>query len=414
VIGFIYVKDAAVINSFFAEKKQQVQSSLMTGSILPFFSDLDKDDILNFALFGRLSIDSADGTAFQVKNTDSNGTQIEIIRRPPEPSVSNVTVKEFYKHIGITTARQQLMVDSILGTYKEKLEASVLVSENNQIAIHEQLADLNRVMVSSLALSLQPVQRVRFQKLLHDRHAPYTLVTVNTPIRNMPEKMQQKISHHPSSNRYVVISRDTIGIEEMKMDLAEIYPDMQRQATAAQKAVTDRMLQEMTHLQREFEHTLVVSGSEDRKVRILSTGRSFQINFHPRSITSPDVDMTEMVRPRMGHSPTGGRNLNDVTVIGDSAFIFEMTADDDAVRVFRSLPRGEFKFEVLDSSAQSPKVKILFKSHPSRREFEARVKELQLRNEELIDLDSLLNESRKSREEPKKVPLDSEELILDL
>jgi tRNA U54 and U55 pseudouridine synthase Pus10 len=200
----------------------------------------------------------------------------------------------------------------------------------------------------------------------------------------------------------------------MKMDLAEIQPDMQRQAVAAQKAVTGRMLQEMAQLQRQFEHTLVVSGSEDRKVRVLSSDRSFQINFHPRPIASPDADMTDLVRPRMEQLPTVGRSLNDVTVIGDSAFIFEMTADDDAVRVFRRLSRGEFKFEVLDSSAQRSKVKIMFKSLPARKEFEARVKELQLRNEELIDLDSLLKESRNSGEEPKKVLPDSEALILDL
>lgn len=414
VIVFMYIKDAAVINNFFAEKKQQMQTTLMTGSILPFFSNLDNDDILNFALFGRLSIDSAAGTAFQVKNSENDGTQIEIMHRQPNTSVSNVSVKEFYDQIGITTANQQMVVDSILGTYKQKLEASVLVSEHNQIAIHEQLADLNRVMVSSLASSLQPVQRVRFQKLLLAHQAPFALVNMNTPSRRVSENIPPVPSNRSGSNRYVVISRDTIGIEEMKLDLADRVSEVHGQEIAAQKAVTERMLQEMAQLQRQFEQTVVVSGSEDRRVRVLSTDKSFQISFHPRTNPSPDTELFDMVRPRVGQFPTGRRSVNDVRVIGDSAFVFEMTADDDAVRVFRRLPRGEFKFEILDSAVQSPKVKIMFKSLPARKEFEARVKDLQLRDEELIDLDSLLNESKNSRELPQKTVPDSEALILDL
>ena len=90
--------------------------------------------------------------------------------------------------------------------------------------------------------------------------------------------------------------------------------------------------------------------------------------------------------------------MNDGIVIGDSAFTFELSADNDAVRAFRMLPRGEFRFELTDSAARAPKVKIMFKSTPPQKEFDAALQQMKQREEELIDLDSLLRENKKNED----------------
>lgn len=96
----------------------------MTGNILPLFSNLNKDDVLNFALFGSISIDSSNNTSLQVKNTDDKGSQIQIVRNEETPKPA-LTVNDFAAQIGISKDQREV-VDSILGSYQEKLQSAYL------------------------------------------------------------------------------------------------------------------------------------------------------------------------------------------------------------------------------------------------------------------------------------------------
>jgi hypothetical protein len=394
VIGIVYLNDAALFKSFFLSKKNQLHSTLMQGNILPFFTDLNRDDVLNFALFGSLSLDSSNGTSLSVKNSEQEGAQIEIVREESRTDLPPVTVNEFFANVGIDHPHERQVVDSILGTYMQKLQASVLISENNEIAINEQLVDLNRTMVSSIAASLRPSQRLRLQQLLTERHAPYSVVSMNEP--NMePHVLLQKIPKVHSGNRYVVISKDTVGIAEMHMNVDSIWDSMHNRTVEVHKMMTERIFRDIVSLQRQFEHRGTMTGSDDDRVRVYSTGRAFQINLRSPGMQPRDRGLTEMVRPRPALLPPSRRGINDVQVFGDSVFSFELSADHNAVRAIRRLSRGEFRFEIVDSAVQAPKLRIMVKSAPSQKEFDAALQEIQQREMELIDLDSLLNESKK-------------------
>src|SRR3989338_1168285 len=158
--------------------------------------------------------------------------------------------------------------------------------------------------------------------------------------------------------------------------------------------VSEQMLREIAELQRHFEHNIVINGPESNRVRVHSTDNAFQINLETRQALPEEFGAVEMVRPRFApRVPSYRREVNSVTIIGDSVFSFELPADDEALRVFRRLPRGEFRFEMMESDVKSPKMKIMLKSSTSRKEFEAKLKEMRERERELIDLDSLLRES---------------------
>ena len=397
LIGIVYLKDASLFNSFFLVKKNQLQNTLMQGNILPFFSNLNKDDVLNFALFGSLSLDSANGTALTVKNDERDGAQIEIVRERSRKELPPVTMNEFYDNVGLHTVHERQFVDSILETYTRRLQASVLVSENNEIAINEQLVDLNRTMVSSIAASLRPTQRVRLQRLLQERHAPYAVVSVSEP-KLEPHELQRRIPKLHTGNRYVVISKDTIGFAEMHMDMDSINDRLRRQAFAEQRLMTEKMFSEIVEMQRQFENNIVITGPDNNRIRVFSTDRAFQINLQSPGTAPSNTGMYQVVRPRITRPSMPRRTMNDVIVIGDSAFTFELSAADDALRAFRRLPRGEFRFELTDSAAQAPKVKIMFKSAPSQKEFDAALQQMKQREEELIDLDSLLRENKKNED----------------
>lgn len=394
LIGIVYLKDAPLYQSYFRDKKNQLQNTLMQGNIIPFFSHLDKNDVLNFALFGSLPLDSANGTALTVKNDEHDGAQIEIVRDRSGQRLPPVTVKEFYANVGLHAEHERQFVDSMLETYTRKLQASVLVSDKNEIAINEQLADLNRTMVSSIAASLKPTQRARLQRLLLERQAPYAVVSITEP-KLEPHELRQRLPKLPAGNRYVVISKDTVGFAEMTMDVEAINERLRRQAIAEQQMMAERMFKEFAEMQRQFENNIVISGPDNNTIRVFSTDKVFQINLQPPGTAPSYGGMVEVVRPRRVPPTVPRKPLNDVVVIDDSAFTFELSAGEDAVRAFRRLPRGEFRFEIADTSASTPKVRIMFKSTPTRKEIDAVLREMKQREEELIDIDSLLRENKK-------------------
>lgn len=400
LIGSIYLNDAPIFHRFFVEKKNQMESTLLSGEILPFFSNLDKNAVLNFALFGSIPLDSATNTSLQVKNTSDSGSQIEIVHRDPANRNTPVTVADFYEKVGIVKEQQQIIVDSILSAYRQKLQGSVLVSENNEIAIHEQLADLNRAMVSTLAASLEPVQRGRFKKYLEVRQAPYAIVSLDLP-KIESKIIFEKMPTYAKNSRYVVISKDTVGFAEVKMNFDSIRHGTHRRENLEQREMATKLLNDIASLHRQYENSIVVAGSTPNRVRVQSTDRAFQINLEAPS-ANDDFEMVDMVMPRAYVPMTTRRTPSGITVIGDSAFSFDVTGADDIARIFRRMPKGEFRFEVVDSTQHSPKVKITFKSTPGKKEFEEKVKEMRLREQELIDLDSLLRSSEKEHALPPK------------
>lgn len=411
IIGAVTFKDAPLFHRFFVEKKQQVENvyrnNIMTGNILPLFSNLNNDDVLNFALFGSIAIDSSKNTSLQVRNSSDSGSQIQIVRNDI-PAIAPVSVNDFADEIGISH-NQREVVDSILGTYKEKLQASVLVSENDEVAIHAELVQLNRAMVSTIAACLEPPQRSRFKHFLDHRKAPYAVIAVNSP--TVPSHIiLNKIPEATRSNNYVVISPDTVEIAQMTINVDSIRDVARRQGMRNRRVVTERMVAELTERQRRMEENLVGMGMN--KVRVHSSSGAFQIHFdHAVPAGIPAAGMVEMVRPR-SVPVEFNRASASVTVVGDSAFVFDFPVNDPAMRVLRRLPRGEFRFEVIDSVVNDQKLKVMFRTPSAKRRLETTLKEIQRQEEHLIDLDSLLRESEKASEvpvpQPKKHQKDSE------
>lgn len=393
LIGIVTIKDAPLFQKFFIDKKNQAENiyrnNIMTGNILPLFSNLNKDDVLNFALFGSISIDSSNNTSLQVKNTDDKGSQIQIVRNEETPKPA-LTVNDFAAQIGISKDQREV-VDSILGSYQEKLQSAVLVSENDEVAIHAGLVELNRAMVSTIAACLEPPQRSRFRTFLDQRQAPYSVVAVNSP--TVPSHIiLNKIPRLSNGKNYVVISPGTIEIAEMTMNMDSIRDVARRQEMHFRKVITERMVAELTERQRRVEENLVAMGQN--RVRVHSSSGAFQIHFEHSNAAPASVqqyEMVDMVRPRM---PLPDREvIEHMTVNGDSVFSFELPANDRTLQVIKRLPRGEFRFEVVDTVIEGTKMRLMFKVPSKKREFESRMRELKEREQNLIDLDSLLRES---------------------
>lgn len=399
LIGGIYVKDAPMFHRFFQEKKDQVETvagSLMSGNILPLFTNVNKDEVLNFALFGSIPIDSSRTTSLQVKDAGAQGAQIRIVKT--KETVPPVSVDEFAEALGIS-AGQREVVDSILGSYKEKIQNSVLVTDHDAMAIHAELAEMNRSMVTTIAASLEPSQRSRFRRFLDVRKAPYSVVAVNTPtvpshilFRSLP-----KVS---SGKKYVVISPDQVQFAEVTVDLDSLRSHARQQERRIREVLTERMLAELTETERSFAHPH--SALPDDGVRVQATGGALQIHFEAAP-SSPfaDFGMPELVRPRSASSALRPEDGAVLRVNGDSLVSFAMPADVPSMRGLRNVTGGEYRFRVVDSVINGQRVKVFITAPDNKNKLGSILRERAAHPEPLIDLDSLLKESEK---EPAAVP----------
>lgn len=399
VIGTIYFKDADLFKNFFLKKKAQVENSLLSGTILPFFTNLDKDKVLQFALFGNLSLDSNHTTELQVKNEAEKGARIEIASLA-EPRMSDVSLQNFVSEVGMTKSQQQT-VDSLLEKCTERLQASVLIDEHKRLAINEELANLNKVMVSTIAASLEPQQRVKFQNFLEKRNAPYTVVALNTPAA-LPNTVLRHMAAVPRSKKFVVISPDSVSFAELRFNLdsiREMTKNVVRE-NQRERSITLNVVRDMLSKQKMLVEAQSLNA--EYPVRVTQSGDAFQIHFEPGIASMPpisDFSAVEIVRPRTysTHLPKMNRVPNNVIVEDDSSVLFELRADSAAVKILKSLTQKGFQFEFSDSMAMySPTVRLRITPN-QRKRIEQRAFEQNKRkkNEDLIDLDSLLEESNK-------------------
>ncbi|MDE3058977.1 MAG: hypothetical protein KGJ59_13580 [Bacteroidota bacterium] len=358
-VGIFLQRDS--LFRFYSEKKKQIQNAysagILQGKILPLFTNLNKDQVLRFALFGTLPLDTEAKTALRFDASSDSGYRIEIAKNNAN-SVPTVTASEFYSALNMTPNQHQI-VDSILGSAKEKIQSSVFVGENSSLAIHSELVNLNRMVMSNIAATLQPRQRVRFKKYLEERHAPFTFVA-NVAPSVPPQKLFRAINATPVNDTYLVLTPDTICFSEIPFNMDSIRKNFE-QALSSLTAIQVR-----THaIVRRFRERSFTPPSGGERFDVRSGEDYFAVELHKNLGDFPDMPMLFKVVPRL---PQG------------------MTASDSLVmRFFRApLPPGGTPFK---GTAQMPQ-----RADRSLKNSERRG----------IDLDSVIENMSKPKPEEKK------------
>ncbi len=211
LIGSVIYENRMSLLHFVTQKSQMVQTvyeeGIMKGSILPLLAHIDNNQVLQFSLLGVLPLDAKQGTSLNIDQNATNGYQIKL-GKTLSGKAKPITVKDFYAEIQATD-QQKDVIDSLFGLARRRIESSVLVSENNAVAIDPGLAQLNRVMVSNIAASLEPFQRVRFGRFLERKDAPYTFVSKKFVPAN-PESIYVEMNRVPANRRFVVVTADSL------------------------------------------------------------------------------------------------------------------------------------------------------------------------------------------------------------
>jgi hypothetical protein len=189
-------------------------------------------------------------------------------------------------------------MDSILTMARDKIQASVLMSDNNTLAIHAELPKLNQMLMSNLAAALGDAQRTRFREFLDRCNAPYTITDRNPAHAGIPSALfYAELRRPPKTDRFFVITPDSAAFSEIRINADSLRVMM---ADAAHRLESAR---ERAHIViREFavrsrhrdnpEFPLTVSGDGDN-ISIRVTGAQTE--------SSPDDILYRLV-PRIPRS----------------------------------------------------------------------------------------------------------------
>ncbi|MBI3577928.1 MAG: hypothetical protein HY089_00790, partial [Ignavibacteriales bacterium] len=220
IVAVVLYQHRSSLLQFAGQQSERVQqayeNNVVKSSLLPWFSNLDKNQVLQFALFGTLPLDAKAETALRVDESAEKGYRIEVGRKQAKPT-PQVTVAELYEQIKPTRVQLQI-IDSLLDLGREEIEASVFIAENRGMAINPNLPKLNRVMLSGITASLEPHQRDRLERFLQNSNAPYK-VAATKALPEKPERIFRQMAGLPRSRTFILVSPDSEAYSNIDVNM---------------------------------------------------------------------------------------------------------------------------------------------------------------------------------------------------
>ena len=364
-VGVLMFQQRSLLTKFFSEKKEEVQQlyqeNIFQGKLLPLFSSLNKDQVLQFAFFGTLPLDAQASTALRVDESKENGARIELSKNESKQH-PQVTVQEFCDVVDATPAQQRI-VDSILTSAKEKIEKSVFLGENKALAVHADLAKFNRMTMSHLAASLDLPQRLKFRNFLKTSHSPYTFAVTGSPSTNLP-RITARAPHAPRTEQFVVITPESCALANINIDIENIDQNLELTAQEFQ-SVNMR-----AHaLIKEFSAHARLPRTPNPSFRVFSGSDYFSVKVENKAFEPSPEDMP-----------------------------FEVTARAPQAVRFRYEAQGLPEIEKFFDDDSQPSIQM-FDNAPRKSSVESRT--FDPRRRRGIDLDSVINLPRDRKSQPR-------------
>ena len=328
VLGGVFMfQNRDQLGEFLSEKSKIVQDvyeqGVLKGSILPLFSNIDKNQVLQFSLLGTLSLDSKQESSLRVDEEAEKGYRIEFGKGKTKQT-KPVTLQNFKDEIQLTS-NQERVIDSMLAVMKDRIESSVLVTEHDALVIDPELSKLNRVMVSNIAASLEPPQRVRFNRFLETRDAPYVVSVQQVRSRERTHQMLVNIHKAHGLQQFVVVTADTVLYARVDVNIDSIrnefeakfkhMPPMMPRADRVMRMLRDRELAGFPRTQALPRSLQVYGDSQAFTIEIEKEMAAPEIAGHPIDVL-PRMRATARSRPLMRGfgfqfvSPGTGESLN--------------------------------------------------------------------------------------------------------
>jgi hypothetical protein len=310
VLGSFVIQNRMQFVQFLSTKSQAVrevyEKNILQGSLLPFFSKVDKESALQFSLFGTLPLDNKSETTLRVDEQSEKGYRIEVGNNF-NSNTKAVTFNRFVAEVK-PSAKQKKIIDSLLELTGRRIESSVLIGENNTLAIAPDLPKLNRLMVTSIASCLEPLQRVNFERLLQASNAPYTVTAESVPV-GKGVNYSQSIPKFPQGDRFVIITPDTMIYSQIHIDFDSLRRQMEENFANADVR-REAMLKKI--MAREFQH-IPNNVQIPLPDQIFGGGEFFSVEINVPSGEDNQQQMHVVVQPRYRKNLLGQKSSNHST-----------------------------------------------------------------------------------------------------
>jgi hypothetical protein len=339
-------KDVAEYVSQQSERVQRaVEDNVLKGSILPLFSSVDKNQALQFAMFGTIPLDPKAETELKVDEDSAKGYTINV-NKAGTAKTPSVTVRDFVEEVRPTRVQLQI-IDSLLDLGRQKLEGSVFVAEDKGMAVHPELSRLNKVMLSGIAAALEPEQRTRFNRFLQERRAPYTLTGGQRTPASM-DRILHTLRLPQRSDRFVVVTPETVVVAGLMVDIDSVKKHF---SVAADRHRTISV--HMDGLIRRIAEREAIVGQRFTnpapRVRVYGDSEviSIQIGSGWEGLRTGEPEM--WVKPRVpmpGKMPrrSTGRSFNFNFSSEDSSFFFNVDLDSLMLQLSRDAEGAGLEF----------------------------------------------------------------------
>lgn len=215
-----YVRDTG-------DQVQHVYEASIKGWIMPLFQRTNHDQILEFALFGVLPLDAQDGTVLRVDPHRDLGYSVELASNVPLLS-ERTSVAELYDRLQPTEAQRRTL-DTLFHMAQRQIESSVLIDDEQRLAIDPDLPRFQRLFLSGIAASLTSEQRRSFENFLNERNTSYMLAAAGSErdeasdTRFVVNAMRQL----PLPEDFVLVAHDSVSIMKLRLNMDSIRLRMQ-------------------------------------------------------------------------------------------------------------------------------------------------------------------------------------------
>ncbi len=204
------------------EMQHAYEDTILKGWIMPLFQRTDRDQVLQYAMFGTLPLDDSDGTVLRIDESADRGYRLELAgstARTGPPA----TINELYREIR-PTAVQRKIFDTLFLYAQRQIEAAVLMNEAKEIAIDPAISKYNQVILSGIAASLEPDQQERFESFLEKRNTPYTFVShrhteVPPQPPTPPAKLMERFRTMRVPEAFVVLTEDSFTVTQLHLNM---------------------------------------------------------------------------------------------------------------------------------------------------------------------------------------------------
>jgi hypothetical protein len=191
---------------------------------LLYASNLSNEDIFNFAFYKELPLDN-NNEQYLTIGQDEEGKEFFEIRKSSYNTEEN-NYERFVTALSLNEA-QKRDVDSILQHYAAELQAQILVSDRNTVAINPNLWNYNTAIAADLVKFASRVNEPELRKILPPSGQYFNPADMDRMIVEVKGNKE---------NNYIFLTPDTIFTSWVDVDTDEMRRELSRARTEISRA----------------------------------------------------------------------------------------------------------------------------------------------------------------------------------